>query len=142
MEAVPKSHNWVKARSECSIEHLFMLLAEVVDTDVKTINERDMRSVRFEFKRLNESKFLVVKSMDYGTGMRGVDSVVFERTRAEIAVYTASYDGPKAFFTAKPSFDGAGSCRLEVSDQPLELWQVSRKALEDLFFGEPEKTVV
>jgi len=38
-------------------------------------------------------------------------------------------------FEAKASLGFEGRCRYEVEGQPLELWQVSRKALEDLFFA-------
>ena len=131
---VPKILDWVKARAECSVEHLFILLTEVVESDVKGIQERTEASVTFKMTRLTESKIVVSKAVDISGWVDQV-TVTFECTRLGIEVYGANREGPRPMFTARPSFDAAGPCRLDVDGQTFELWQVSRKALEDLFFS-------
>jgi hypothetical protein len=132
MENVPKTLDWVKARAECSLEHLFMLLREVVDSDVKAMQARKADHRRdFSLGDPNQSKFVVSKAAEGEQPFRGV---IFERASQGIRVMSATRTGFEEMFVAKPSLDVAGSCRLEVGGQPLELWQVSRKALEDLFF--------
>jgi hypothetical protein len=42
----------------------------------------------------------------------------------------------KSTFTANPSLDDNGQCQLEVEGAKLSIWQVSRRALENLFFAE------
>ncbi len=135
MESVPKTLNWVKARAECSIDHLFETLVQVIDSDVKTIQSYDsLRRYVFQFNRVNEWKVIVSRTSP--SVERASRSVVFERGASEIAATAYNARGERnELFTARPSFDAAGACRLEIRNQPLELWQVSRKALEDLFFS-------
>lgn len=135
MESVPKNLDWVTERSNCSISHLYLLLYDVIASDVKAIQARSERRAEFALSRLDDAKFIVTKSSDWGVGLRAVAGVVFELTPATIDVRASTQDGPKAMFSTTPSFDAVGTCRLEVDGQPLELWQVSRKALEDLFFS-------
>ena len=96
MESVPKTLDWVTARAECSIERLFMLLTEVMDSDVKTMQARAPVGTQFSLNQLTAAKIVIAK-------------------------VTTDRQG----FTAKPSLDSTGTCRLEVGGQPMELWQVS-----------------
>jgi hypothetical protein len=133
MEPVPKILDWVSARAECSVDQLFTLLMTVVEADVKTMTTRTAPSTTiFSFHRVTETTVVVSKVWREGP-LRHEDGVRFEKTAAGIKV-----DGQRneqLSFVAKPSLHVSGVCRLEVADQPLELWQVSRRALEPLFFG-------
>src|SRR5262245_26445116 len=131
METVPKTLNWVKARAECSMAHLFMLLCETVDSDVKVAQSYDSLGQLFT-NRPNESKLIVGKKSRDGMPLGGV---VFEMTRTTITAWKSTNQGPQELFTAAPSFDAAGACRLRIGNETLELWQVSRRALEELFFS-------
>jgi hypothetical protein len=66
-----------------------------------------------------------------------VDAVTFERTDRGIVVSSANADGTTPSFIATPDFADDGECRMRINDeeQLLELWQVSRRALETLFFS-------
>lgn len=64
--------------------------------------------------------------------------VKFELRANEIAVSnikTGMMHGATPAFSAVPRLNEDGECRLEVQGERLQFWQVSRKALEDLFFG-------
>src|SRR6266571_2431989 len=100
MESVPKTLDWVKARAECSIEHVFMLLVEVVDSDVKAVQARTDRRGEFGTNRLRDTKLIVTKASDYGAGLKTVAGVVFERTPSGIDVHASTQDGQKTMFTA------------------------------------------
>lgn len=133
-DQVPKTFNWVEARAKCSLEQLFIALREVVESDTKEMDRRliGYRGGTASMTMATDTKFIVVKQRDAG-GIMVSESVVFERTASGIAVK----DGPsqRQILVATHSFTVAGECKLFVDDQPLELWQVSRKALEALFFG-------
>lgn len=133
---VPRVFNWVKARAECSVGRIFLLLSEVVESDVKAIMELPGRNGTYQRTRVSETKFAVSRTQDFGGGIKQDDGVIFERASGAIVV-TAKFAGSdeRQLFSAKPSLEPNGDCRLEVNDESLELWQVSRKALEDLFFG-------
>jgi hypothetical protein len=129
-ESVPKTLDWVKARTECSIERLFLLLIEVLRADVQSIQARSQGSTKYTLDVPTDSSAAVIKEEDMG-GIRDRDGVVFRRTTSGIVARTAKNE---VLFTAKPSLAINGDCRLEIDGQPLELWQVSRRALEPLFF--------
>ena len=132
MEPVPKSFDWVRARAECSLERLFRLLAETVDSDVRAVSaiKRPDQSVFEVIPALH--KVIVSRTKDTG-GIPSVETVVFELVSNGIHVRRGK---DTSVFTATPVLDARGDCRLEVSGESLELWQVSRKALEGLFFGQ------
>lgn len=139
-EIVPTTLDWVTERARCSPQRLFVLLAEVIDSDVKAVRDRKPQpNVEFTYARVNDSKVIVAKQEDWGKGIVNTTAnVVFELTQTGIVVrrITAGSAGSeKQLFEARPALGVAGTCRLEVNGQPLELWQVSRKALEDLFFS-------
>jgi hypothetical protein len=134
MNQVPKTLDWVTARAECSVERLFRLLTETLDTDVKTMQARAPSGTRFTLNALGGNKVVVAKVRGFGGGFMDGDNVVFETTPLGIVARTGRAD--TQLFLAKPSLGLDGECHLEIDGQPHELWQVSRKALEALFFGD------
>jgi hypothetical protein len=126
--------DWVTARAECSVEHVFMLLAEVIDSDVKTIQARGDRRGNFKVSRPTPTKIIVVRTAEFSDSVVA-ESVVFERTIAAIDVRRGNASGSQQWFSAMPSVNDEGDCRLHVDGIQLEPWQVSRRALEQLFFS-------
>lgn len=133
----PETFDWVRARAACSLERIFLVLSETAAGDVRAANELRPSRARFEHKSLDR-KFLVIRQEDAG-GVTQAASVVFELQENGIAVRRITpARAPEPIFTAKPSLTPEGECLLEVGRQQLRPWQVSRLALEDLFFfGEP-----
>lgn len=130
MDSIPTSFDWVAARAKCSLGAVFAALAEVIDSDVKNANALPLRSgVSFMIERPVNRKVIVSRQ----DGPDFVAGVVFELTQQGIAVRVADAR-QVVLFTAKPSMLADGRCLLEVDGQSLELWQVSQKALESLFF--------
>jgi hypothetical protein len=127
---IPKNFDWVKARSKCSLEEVFVNLGEVVDSDVKTTNSLSHKTGEFAINRPN-GKIVVVKTQQTSAKK----SIVFELTNQGVCVKEGL--GGKHLFLGKPSLIPSGDCKLQVDgeQEPLELWQFSRRALEDLFFG-------
>lgn len=133
-DEVPKALNWVKARAECSIEHLFILLSTVVETDTKAATERGRGSLSFAVGRPTEDTLLVVRKYN-DSGFITSEAVAFDRLRdGSIHVSRRTARGSTDLFLAKPHVDLKGDCKFEVDGVPLEPWQVSKRALEDLFF--------
>jgi hypothetical protein len=130
---IPKSFNWVKARSECSLREVFLCLAEVIESDVKAFNELPNVDAKISVNRATDEKIVVVKTWKHGGVAR---NIVFDLTDKGIAAKSGGAN-EKRLFLARPSLLQSGECKLEVEgiSEPLELWQVSRKGLEELFFG-------
>ena len=124
--------NWVAARAECSPDRAFHALAEVVDSDVKAANGLRRSGVSFHFHGEATGKIVVIRELDRG-GVKELRSVVFELISGEIV----TKKGPEnsVLFSAVPSLNRNGECLLEIEGDSYELWQVSRRALESLFFG-------
>lgn len=127
---IPKSLDWVKARSECSVERMFVLLRETMDTDVKSV-QAIQPHINYRIERISDSKFVVARQWDAG-GIPSSDAVTVERVSNSIQVRNARTE--KDILSAAPSIQTDGECKLHVADVPQELWQVSRRALEALFF--------
>jgi hypothetical protein len=119
--------DWVSARYACSLPSIFQILGEVLQADADIANKLPGLNRSFEVT-LHPKRIIVSR-----VSGANPTNVVFELFRADIAVR----EGPnQAMFRARPSLNQDGECMLEVDGQPLKLWQVCRKALDDLFFGE------
>ena len=128
--------NWVKARSECSIQKLFDDLAKVVKSDVQIFNEcsESMGSSRvMEFRQVCTRHFCVEAKPLRPTPKRTYANVMVSLNGSSIEFYKG--DMRNLIFSAKPYLLDTGECLLEVDDKPYRLWQISRKAFEDFFFG-------
>lgn len=129
--------DWVKARAACSLPRIFEALGEQLERDVASANALNRPNVLFRFNRERHNSMSVSRRFDYA-GIPQGQHVVFALGATEIAVEDVDAVGKKrSLFTARPVLTVEGDCRLELSGdpQPKELWQVSRKALEDLFFS-------
>jgi hypothetical protein len=71
-----------------------------------------------------------------GNFVFGGSGVMFKRTESGIVVDMETKGKPgRVLFEARAALGFEGRCRYEIDGQPLELWQISRRALEDLFFS-------
>ena len=119
--------NWVTERSNCSLPKVFQTLRAQIEEDVKTRNGLRPANAPYEFSvEVNGADFSVVLAAG---DLRS--SVVF--TLAEHAILVRGGEGNQ-MFDITLSFTPEGHCQLIVNDQPQELWQVRRLALEDLLF--------
>ena len=83
------------------------------------------------FNRQN-GKIIVQRSVD---GFADC-SIIFTHSKADIAVKRSDHDGnATALFQAIPHLLADRRCTLEIDTAPVEIWQVSRRALDSLFFG-------
>lgn len=120
--------DWVKARSACSSKRVFETLYEVVESDVKSANALNNLAAKFHVTH-HHKKIIVSREEEDGDA---VTNIVFELSPGAITVK----QGPdKPLFSARPRLSETGECLLEVDGTLYQLWQVSQKALEDLFFA-------
>lgn len=136
MTEIPKTLDWVKARFDCSLPSVFLALEEAAKSDVASITPR-VTAATFSVERVTDQKFMVSKAWTAG-GIQQGDAIVFELLPSRGIQVTRSHAQRPLFF-AKPALQPDGACKLEIDGDtnaaPLELWQVSRRALEDLFFS-------
>jgi len=135
---IPKTCNWVNRRAKCSAEQLFLLLVEVLDADAKDMQEMtNDKQLKFGVAKPAPSKAVVSRLRDFGGGMTDGDAVVFERTRTGTITATKQPKNER-IFEALPWLDDDGECRLRIGMKSFYLWQISRLALEELFFSNPD----
>ena len=135
---IPKICDWVKRRAKCSAEQLFLLLVEVLDADAKDMQALTKdKNLTFGVARPAPSKAVVSRLRDFGGGMKDGDAVVFERTRTGTITATKQPQNQR-IFEALPWLDEDGECRLRIGTKSFYLWQISRLALEELFFSDPD----
>jgi hypothetical protein len=136
---VPETWDWIKARAGCSAKQMFGLLVERIESDVKQIQQMvGSGRITFTLNRVSDSLVIVARSDDLD-GVMQSDGVRFERTDTGVAVVRVNSHGHhNPLFMVIPSVDLDGRCRFHTTDQakqePLELWQVSHRSLEELFF--------
>ena len=136
IRGVPDVFNWVKARSECSLQKVFDDLVKVVKSDIQSFNEyreREGLSRSIKFNQVCTTQFDVE-----------VLPVTITRPRDEsfaclmVSLNGSSiefFQGGNIVFSARPFLLDTGECLLEVNDKPYRLWQISRMAFEGFFFG-------
>jgi hypothetical protein len=132
---IPKAYNWVKARSACSVDQLFLLLAQTIKADVEAANALTPNHQNFKYATPTTDRIVVVRPVNGGQYTAG--AIVFRRTVTAIEAIDMPKDPSteQVMFSGIPSLDVGGECRLEVEGEPLELWQFSRRALEPFFFA-------
>jgi hypothetical protein len=134
-EKVPETLDWVTKRSECSLQLIFDNLREVVKGDVEKANA--LNRAQFQIHPLTGQKFSISRTRKV-LGFLARVVVFFELTETEIVVTrVAGEDDQQQMFSAIPEINQQGLCLLRINGEAglLRLWQVSKKALEDLFFG-------
>jgi hypothetical protein len=134
MGSTVTNFEWVKARAECSLESIFLVLSEAVSFDVQQITALNRPGVKFQLNNSVPNRLLVLREREFPRLQEQV-SVVFELMRDRIEVSRATMSGKQTLFSAVPGLNPEEECLLEVSGMPLNPWQFRRKALEDLFFG-------
>ena len=118
--------NWVKARAACSLEVLFRQLQVAVERDVDIANALNVGSGAKFAVSIHGDRFVVTRQQED----EGVSAVKVVLGKTRLVVTTDA--GIK--FEATPVLNVEGACKLVVNDSELDLWQVCRRALEDLFF--------
>jgi hypothetical protein len=120
--------DWVTARSECSLPKVFKELRLQVEDDVKTRNALRPDNSPYEFSVAENGPDFTV-TLEAGDVHR---SVTFSLAEHAISVRDDKGD---QMFEVTLTFDDEGKCRLNVSKNQIDLWQVRRRALEQLLFG-------
>ncbi|MGD0761094.1 MAG: hypothetical protein ABR921_19505 [Candidatus Sulfotelmatobacter sp.] len=119
--------DWVTERSSCSLPKVFKTLRLQVEEDVKSRNALRPDNSPYEFS-------LAENAGDFTVHLESKDlhqSVTFSLSEHAMSVRD---DKGNPLFTVTLTFTDEGKCRLNVNNQPRELWQVRRMALEELFF--------
>jgi hypothetical protein len=129
--------NWVAARSECSRDRQFKALGELIRGDVKAVNGLERRGVEFEINLEVKDRIIVTRKRDM-VGLVESAVIVFELERDRITAKDRTDRSNLAgqlLFHATPGLNEEGECLWTVDGVSLKLWQISKKALEGLFFG-------
>jgi hypothetical protein len=133
MTDIPKPANfeWVRARSECSYQHVFKELENGVRGDVESVKSLLIPGspIRYSVTPLERGRFSVVRA-EADDSFR--DSVDFILANGAI---TAQDDDNTFRHTATLTLDNEGKCKLKVGNNELDQWQFRRMALEKLFFA-------
>ncbi len=127
----PEDHNfnWVKATEECSVACEFALLQSHVQASASERNkELEGQNAHLEFKVVSEKEFRVLR---HETGVqKGVYFVVEDKET--IAVQDHCGD---TMFRVALSLNSQGKYRYQINSEGEYLrWEVTRKALMNLFF--------
>jgi hypothetical protein len=123
---------WVNARAECSIGLIFEQLKTQVKKDVDARQAQSKGPpfyYGFRFKVENDTIIAMIE------GHRLHESVTFRLSGNAIEVFGKD---SQPLFSGTATINNDGECRLRVNGEDLELWQLRKKALEDLLFIVPE----
>lgn len=125
--------DWVSARSKCSPGTVFELLDAAAKQDVESVHRllQETRNSKLVFQHSRVGKTIVVTRERMDTKEDPTSSVTFSLSQNDIVVKK----GEKEMFHVVPSLNPVGDCKMNISGEEFEVWQVCRRALEDLFFG-------
>ena len=115
--------DWVTERQKCSLVSVFESLKMQLKQDVAIRQNQLHPGYGFCFDE-GHSYAVVRLEGDKNATVR------FEVGRSIVC----TYDGTQVF-TAAPTLSDDGKCRLKVNGKELDLWQISKLALEDMFFN-------
>jgi len=123
--------NWVKARTECTVENEFHRLKEMVKQDLdlhQELNPGTSQSQSFHVCG-DGTKFYIQRKGQY--------RIIFEILHGRICIGRWTQQGEhKPLMELTVSLDDNGQCVLTDRECHVrQSWQVRRKALEEAFFG-------
>ena len=131
--------NWVLDRARCTLGLTFQALAEIVERDVKQVNQLDSENRHqrtFQIERNEDGLKETIQVQCFPDGKPGNlynGGVTFVKTRTSIEVFALDKK-----FQMIPEWDNKNCvCLLQVNGDQLETWQVSRRALSSFFFDKP-----
>lgn len=134
--------NWVKLRAECNLDVCFDSLRGVVNRDVKEMNAlpAEIRS-DFLYKVQDGDNvlpsFSVVQECEKAAYENSQPHILFSKSPISIEVSRKPRGAhvKTALFTITPEWSEKESrCRLLVNGKELKAWEISRLALEPMFF--------
>jgi len=139
---IPSRLDWVEKRTRCSLRALFADLSSTVKSDIESAlrHQSSLRSAPLKLTAdAFEHRLVVTAIWDLGNGAEE-EAVVFRCVDNEDVIdveYLTERNGkvPQRMFTATRRLSEDGRCVLAVGGQALELWQISRMALEEFLFG-------
>ncbi len=122
--------NWVKQRASCTINDLFQALLSRLKADIEEKREVHPDS-EFTVKRKVAGDVLE-KVAILGPKHLGLTPIVeLKKEGATIKVHGTEGE----MFVVMPKWDQeTAECLLLIDDKPLDLWQISQRALYPLFF--------
>ena len=134
MTDIPKQFDWVSARKNCNTREMFKRLLKVVRADYNIAKEQEPHR-NLTFAECSEEEFAVDERHASGIGIR--KGVTFKLEGSKIQVCNSAPPHKVLFTLHAYLFDG-GDCTFVIDDKmnPLHPWQVSRLALEDVFFSD------
>lgn len=132
--------DWVNALAECSCEVFQERLHSETQSDAETRTSQTSKDrITFDVARTGAARIMVTRA---GTG-QPIPRIDFVLETDAIVVEEHLGEHAAVKFRATPGVNNPGDCTLTVNGSELELWQVRRLALQDLFFsGLPQVSTV
>ncbi|MFZ0480345.1 MAG: hypothetical protein WAL71_14470 [Terriglobales bacterium] len=130
-DKVLEQFDWVHARSECSVPHIFKELEQGAREDVEAAQSLipPHSERKFSLAMTTTRRFSVIRVDD---PMRGISRAVdFVCAKDKIELYDGSN---QLLYSTSLTLNNEGKCQLLVKDKELTQWQFRRTALEKLFF--------
>jgi hypothetical protein len=127
MDKLSTSFDWVSARHACSTQAVFESLKLAAANDVKAINSLRGQPLFVMMPNGAGDEFSVIR--EDTTPQRLVN---FSITSNEISIKPSTGNS----FRVNLTLNDLGECKLRIKgrDEDLELWQLLRIGLEELFF--------
>jgi hypothetical protein len=128
--------DWIKARLDCSSDHVWITLREQLRSDVNRWKElQSQQANNIEFNTDDRSFTISTRNV------RNKQWVRLQYTGFSIEVHAGigaatSPEERKHLYTFAPTVNANGECRLRSNGDEIEFWQASRITLEPLLFGE------
>jgi hypothetical protein len=139
----PDNLDWVKDRRDsfpdCSLPLVFNILVQIAEINVRRANADRGKDPAVYFQHVPLGETLIVGRDRPLNGGTHSSVVIFELLEDSIVVSARASAGEpgKLLFRAFPGLAQDGDCILKIDGEPLRLWQIVRRALEDLFFLPP-----
>ncbi len=127
MDKLPPSFNWVQARHACSPRSIFELLKIGAAEDVKFVN--DLRG-KEQFTLVSDPSGELFSVIRVGSDPERLVNFSIADTELSIKPSIGSS------FRVTLALNSSGECKVKIKgrDEELELWQLLRMGLEELFF--------
>lgn len=128
--------NWIEARAGCTTAAVFAPLVRAVRRDVERIDALDRRQGvirRFVFNATDRDCTVERTPGGHQPAEAGV-AVSLAQDGSLLIESVRPNHQRTAMFKAVARLQDDGRCRLVVDGAPVHVWQVSKRALEGLFF--------
>lgn len=134
MDEVPKTLRWVEARAKWTVRDAFHVLCRVAADDTAAAQALGQRATTYRFEQQSNVRAAVIRRDESALAVE--TAIVFVVFGGEVVISRTNGSDTAELFRCRPIIHRTGEPMLTIRSDAMYPWEISRRALEPLFFAQ------